>query len=57
MAGVDIIVDKDDRPFIVEVNHSPGFKGLEAATGLDIAGRIIHFAADRYRAKRDSMDA
>jgi ribosomal protein S6--L-glutamate ligase len=58
VAGVDIIVDKDDRPFIVEVNYSPGFKGLEAATGLDIAGRIIHFAADRYRdrAKREGMD-
>lgn len=53
VAGVDIIVDKDDRPFIVEVNYAPGFKGLEAATGLDIAGRIIHFAADRYRQNRE----
>jgi ribosomal protein S6--L-glutamate ligase len=56
VAGVDMMVDKDDRPFIVEVNYSPGFKGLEAATGLDIAGRIIHFAIDRYREKRESMD-
>jgi len=56
VAGVDMIVDKDDRPFIVEVNYSPGFKGLEAATGLDIAGRIIQFAADRYRQHRESMN-
>jgi ribosomal protein S6--L-glutamate ligase len=56
VAGVDMIVDKDDRPFIVEVNYSPGFKGLEAATGLDIAGRIIQFAADRYRQNRESMN-
>ncbi|MCB2148096.1 MAG: RimK family alpha-L-glutamate ligase [Deltaproteobacteria bacterium] len=55
VAGVDMMVDKDDRPFIVEVNYSPGFKGLEAATGLDIAGRIVHFAMDRYREKRESM--
>ncbi|MBR9986994.1 MAG: RimK family alpha-L-glutamate ligase [Desulfosarcina sp.] len=55
VAGVDMIVDKDDRPFIVEVNCAPGFKGLEAATGLDIAGRIIQFAADRYRHHRESI--
>ena len=56
VAGVDMIVDKNDRPFIVEVNYAPGFKGLEAATGLDIAGRMIQFAADRYWPKRESMD-
>jgi ribosomal protein S6--L-glutamate ligase len=56
VAGLDIIVDKDGRPFIVEVNYSPGFKGLEAATGLDIAGRIIQLAADRYRYKQAHMD-
>lgn len=48
VAGVDMMVDAENRPFIVEVNYSPGFKGMEAATGLDIAGRIIQFAADRY---------
>ncbi len=56
VAGVDMIVDPDDRPFIVEVNYAPGFKGLEAATGLDIAGRIVRLAIDRYRQKRESMD-
>jgi len=56
VAGVDMIVGKDDRPFIVEVNYAPGFKGLEAATGLDIAGRIVRLAIDRYRQKRESMD-
>jgi ribosomal protein S6--L-glutamate ligase len=49
VAGVDMMVDADNRPFIVEVNYSPGFKGLEAATGLDIAARIVKFAADRSR--------
>jgi ribosomal protein S6--L-glutamate ligase len=27
----------------MEVNYSPGFKGLEAATGKDIALEIIDF--------------
>ena len=49
VAGVDMMVDAHNRPFIVEVNYSPGFKGLEGATGMDIAGRIVHFAVDRYR--------
>ncbi len=48
VAGVDMIVDQDGRPFVVEVNYSPGFKGLEAATGLDIAGRIVKFAVNQY---------
>jgi len=56
VAGVDMIVDKEDRPYIVEVNYAAGFKGLEAATGLDIAGRIIQFAADRYRQHREHTD-
>jgi ribosomal protein S6--L-glutamate ligase len=56
VAGVDMIVEADGRPFIVEVNYAPGFNGLEAATGLDIAGRIIQFAAARYREKRKQMD-
>jgi ribosomal protein S6--L-glutamate ligase len=51
VAGVDIMVDAESRPFIVEVNYSPGFKGLEAATGLDIAGRIVRLAIARYGEK------
>lgn len=47
VAGIDIIVDKAGIPKVVEVNYSPGFRGLEQATGLDIASRIIGYAADR----------
>jgi ribosomal protein S6--L-glutamate ligase len=49
VAGVDLMVDADSRPVIVEVNYSPGFNGMEAATGLDIAGRIVRFALRRCR--------
>lgn len=48
IAGVDIMIDSKGLPYIVEVNYSPGFKGLEAASGLDIAGRMIRFAIDCY---------
>jgi len=48
IAGVDLIVDKNDRVSVIEVNYSPGFKGLEAATGLDIAGRIVGYVTDTY---------
>jgi len=45
IAGVDLIIDAEERVFVIEINYSPGFKGLEAATGLDIAGLIIDYAA------------
>jgi ribosomal protein S6--L-glutamate ligase len=45
IAGIDLIVDQEDRVRVIEANYSPGFKGLEAATGLDIAGRIVEYVA------------
>ena len=56
VAGVDMMVEKNGRPLIIEVNYSPGFRGMEAASGLDIAGRIIDFAIHRYRKKQDTND-
>ncbi|MFP4542473.1 MAG: RimK family alpha-L-glutamate ligase, partial [Opitutales bacterium] len=40
VAGVDMLEGKDG-PVIMEVNSSPGLEGIEAATGIDIAGRLI----------------
>jgi ribosomal protein S6--L-glutamate ligase len=40
LAGVDIIVTKNG-PAVIEVNANPGFKGLEEATGLNIAEMVI----------------
>ena len=48
IAGVDIIVDQKDHISVIETNYSPGFRGLEAATGLDIAGRIVDFVVNKY---------
>jgi ribosomal protein S6--L-glutamate ligase len=45
IAGADIIVDQGGEAAVIEVNYSPGFKGLEASTGIDIASKIIAYAA------------
>ncbi len=41
-AGVDML--RSERgPLIMEVNSSPGLKGIEQATGADIADRVISY--------------
>jgi ribosomal protein S6--L-glutamate ligase len=42
VAGVDIVRSKRG-PLVLEVNSSPGLKGIEGATGLDIAELIIKY--------------
>lgn len=39
-AGVDII-ELADRYFVTEVNSIPGWRGLQSATGINIAKRIV----------------
>jgi ribosomal protein S6--L-glutamate ligase len=46
VAGVDIL-EADDGPRVIEVNSSPGLRGIEAATGLDVAARILEHAERR----------
>ena len=46
VCGVDML--RSDRgPLILEVNASPGLEGIETTTGIDIAGKIIHYAEKR----------
>jgi ribosomal protein S6--L-glutamate ligase len=42
VCGVDLL-RSNHGPVIMEVNSSPGLEGIERATGLDIAGKIIEF--------------
>ncbi|MCA8922504.1 MAG: 30S ribosomal protein S6--L-glutamate ligase [Planctomycetes bacterium] len=42
VAGVDML-RSDHGPVVMEVNSSPGLEGIEAATGVDVAGKIIEF--------------
>ena len=42
VSGVDIL-RSNHGPVVLEVNSSPGLEGVESATGVDVAGRIIDF--------------
>lgn len=43
LCGVDML-EGADGPKVMELNSSPGFEGLERATGKDIAGSIVRHA-------------
>lgn len=51
VAGVDMILSARG-PLIIEVNSSPGLQGIETATGLDIAGKIIEAAEKKFEKKQ-----
>jgi RimK family alpha-L-glutamate ligase len=40
-AGVDLLPVPDGREFVIEVNGIPGWHGLEAATGVDVAAALV----------------
>jgi len=42
IAGVDML-QSERGPLIMEVNSSPGLEGIEKATGVDIAGKIVEY--------------
>jgi len=42
IAGVDLL-RSNHGPVVMEVNSSPGLEGIETATGIDVAGKIITF--------------
>ena len=48
VSGVDML--RSSRgPMVMEVNSSPGLEGVEAATGVDVAGLIIGFLETHAR--------
>ena len=42
VSGVDLL-QSNHGPVVMEVNSSPGLEGVEGATGVDVAGKIIEF--------------
>jgi len=42
VCGVDML-RSNHGPVVMEVNSSPGLEGVEQATGVDVAGKIIEF--------------
>jgi len=45
MAGVDLL-ESQTGPLVMEVNSSPGLRGIETATGIDVASAIIKYAVN-----------
>ncbi|HEX8060700.1 MAG TPA: 30S ribosomal protein S6--L-glutamate ligase [Cyclobacteriaceae bacterium] len=59
VAGVDMLPSKRG-PLIIEVNSSPGLEGIEGATKVDIAGKIIRYLeknATRKKIQKDKINA
>ena len=65
VCGVDMI-PSDRGPLVMEVNSSPGLEGIEKATNVDIAGKIMDYietsispSADnkKRRIKKDNIGA
>jgi RimK family alpha-L-glutamate ligase len=42
-AGVDLLTSRDGTTYVLEVNGIPGWRGLQEATGLDVAGQLIDY--------------
>ncbi len=47
VAGVDIL-RSNHGPVVMEVNSSPGLEGIETATGVDVAGKIVEFIEKNF---------
>jgi ribosomal protein S6--L-glutamate ligase len=59
VAGVDMLPSRRG-PLIIEVNSSPGLEGIERATQVDIAGRIVRFLetkAGKVKIQKDKINA
>jgi ribosomal protein S6--L-glutamate ligase len=59
IAGVDMLQSKRG-PMVLEVNSSPGLEGIEKATGVDIAGKIVEYIEEslgRQRRPKDRIKA
>ncbi|MEQ9100192.1 MAG: 30S ribosomal protein S6--L-glutamate ligase [Imperialibacter sp.] len=59
VAGVDML-QSSRGPLIIEVNSSPGLKGIESATGVDVAGKIIQYIeknAPLSKIQKDKINA
>jgi ribosomal protein S6--L-glutamate ligase len=59
VAGVDMLPSRRG-PLIIEVNSSPGLEGIEAATKVDIAGKIFEYLekhAGKKTIQKDKINA
>jgi ribosomal protein S6--L-glutamate ligase len=43
VAGVDLLIDDDGRPFVIELNAAPGWRELSRVTGVDVATEVVRY--------------
>lgn len=48
ISGVDMVF-RGDKPYVLEVNASPGFRGLLDATGINAADAIVEYAVAKAK--------
>ncbi|WP_022849618.1 30S ribosomal protein S6--L-glutamate ligase [Limisalsivibrio acetivorans] len=55
VAGIDLL--RSERgPLVLEVNSSPGLEGIEKASGVNVASKIIEFLENKYnREQKDRI--
>ncbi|MEB3290074.1 MAG: 30S ribosomal protein S6--L-glutamate ligase [Leptolyngbya sp.] len=56
VAGVDML-RSNHGPVVMEVNSSPGLEGIEAATDIDVGGKIIDFVVKQTARKKAKKSA
>lgn len=49
ISGVDMVF-RGDSPYVLEVNASPGFRGLLEATGVNAADAMVQYAVEKVKA-------
>jgi ribosomal protein S6--L-glutamate ligase len=54
-AGVDIVRSRRG-PLVLEVNGSPGLEGVEEASGVDLAVRIIEYIESQCSGRAGALD-
>jgi ribosomal protein S6--L-glutamate ligase len=50
VAGVDLM-RSNHGPVVLEVNSSPGLEGIEGATGIDVASKVVEFIENNAAVK------
>ncbi len=51
LVGVDVLPSPDGAYYLIEVNASPGWKGMQQATGVDVAKLILEHLIEKARQK------
>ena len=51
LAGVDLVVDRDGRTYLIEVNAVPGWRAVAAAHDCDVAAMVLNHVAELVQSR------